>query len=327
MEISTRILQRSMVLSKTIPGCLRAIPLLSPQPGGIMMAEATLDELVAALKLKAIDRFSRWAIEGAQHALTDSQNRLRLNFFSTAMRILFEHVMDALSPEEQVVSAPWFQPERPNGKPTRWQRAIFAVQGGLTEAFVKDELKVDLPPLRQHLLHTVDELSKHVHGRRNTIVRDVGEQDIIVRTTIAAMSAFLDALHDCRAAVLMPIAEALDEAAIDALLSETLLEVDELASHYSLDNVDVEAVTVRRIGSASVTYRVIGSVEVTLQWGSNSDVERGDGAELEQSFPFWCEFELPLDDLWDLDLAEPTYGVDTSEWTDAMKPDECDDKF
>lgn len=291
-----------------------------------MNMEATLDEMVAALRLKAIDRFSRWAIEGAQRALTDRQNPLRLNFFSTAMRILFEHVMDTLSPEDQVVSASWFQSERSDGKPTRWQRAIFAVQGGLAETFVKDELKVDLPPLRRRLLDTVDELSKHVHGRRNTIVRDQGEQDAIARTTVTAMGAFLDALHDCRAAVLTPIVEALDNAAIDALLSETLLDVDELASHYSLDNVDVESIAVHRIGSGSVTYRVTGSVEVTLQWGSNSDVWRGDGAELEQSFPFWCEFELPLDDLWELDLAEPTCGVDTSEWTDAMRPDEYDDR-
>jgi hypothetical protein len=292
-----------------------------------MRMEATADEMIAALRSKAIDRFSRWAIEGAQHALTESQNPLRLNFFSTAMRILFEHVMDTLAPEDQVVRASWFQSERPNGKPTRWQRAIFAVQGGLTEAFVKDELKVDLTPLRRRLLDTVDELSKHVHGRRKTIVRELGEQDAIVRTTVTAMKAFLDALHDCRAAVLTPIAEALDDAAIDALLGETLSSVDELASHYSLNDVDVESTTVHRIGSDSVTYRVSGSIEVTLQWGSNSDVRRGDGAEFEQSFPFWCEFELPLDNLWELDLAEPTYGVDTGEWTDAVKSDEYDDRL
>jgi hypothetical protein len=285
-----------------------------------------LDEALAALKPKAIDRFSRWAVKGAQHALADVQNPLRLNFFSTAMRILFEHIMDTLSPEDQVVHTSWFKPERPDGKPTRWQRATFAVQGGLSEAFVRDELKVDLRPLRQRLLGSVDELSKHVHGRQTTIVREQNEQDAVAQRTVAAMSAFLDALHECRDAVLTPIAETLDEAAIDALLSETLLEVDELASHYSLDEVNVEHVAVHKIAANTITYRVTGSVEVTLQWGSNSDVRRGDGAELEQNFPFQCEFELPLDDLWDLDLAEPTYGVDTREWTDAMGADEYDER-
>lgn len=72
------------------------------------------------------DQFAHCAIEGALHALSDRENPLRLNFFSTAMRILFEHMMDTSSPEDQVVKAPWFSAERDGGKPTRWQRVVFA---------------------------------------------------------------------------------------------------------------------------------------------------------------------------------------------------------
>jgi hypothetical protein len=136
------------------------------------------------------------------------------------------------------------------------------------------------------------------------------------------MLGFLGVMHDCRQAVLEPIAEALDSAAIDALLSETILDVDELASHHSVDEIYVGHVAVKTIGSDTITYHVTGSVGVTLQWGSNSDLRRGDGAELEQSFPFQCEFQVPVDDPWELGLAEPIYGVDTSSWRDAMAPDE-----
>jgi hypothetical protein len=175
---------------------------------------------VAALKSKIIDQFSSWVVEGALRALADNDNPLRLNFFSTAMRILFEHNMDTLSPENQVIKTSWFKSENPEGKPTRWQRVMFAIQGGLSETFVREELKVDLPPLRKRLLDSVNELSKQVHGREQTIIRDQTEQDAVVRRTVAAMGAFLDALHECREAVLTPIAEALDDAAINALLFE-----------------------------------------------------------------------------------------------------------
>lgn len=47
----------------------------------------TLDERVAALRLKINDQFSGWTIEGALRALADNENPLRLNLFSTAMRI------------------------------------------------------------------------------------------------------------------------------------------------------------------------------------------------------------------------------------------------
>ena len=51
--------------------------------------------------------------------------------------------------------------------------------------------------------------------------------------------------------------------------------VDELATHYSVDELYVDSVIVSAIGADKITYRVAGSVEVTLQWGSNSDLRRG----------------------------------------------------
>ena len=125
----------------------------------------------------------------------------------------------------KVAKTSWFKAERVDGKPSRGQRVLFAIQGGLSETFVKDELKVDLPPLRTRLLTAFAELSKHVHGNENTITRGQSEQDIVAERTVAAMGAFLDALRECRDAVLMPIAEALDSAAVDALLSDSMLEV------------------------------------------------------------------------------------------------------
>src|SRR5919106_954629 len=131
-------------------------------------------------------------------------------------------------------------------------------------------------------------------------------------------------VHDCRAAILEPVGEALDDAAVDALLSETILEVDELATHHSVQEVYVDRVVVHSIGSHFITYRATGSVSVVLQWGSNSDLRRGDGAELGQAFPFRCDISTSLDDPWKLDFSETEFGVDTREWREVMKPDAWD---
>ena len=261
-------------------------------------------------------------MEGAKRALADADNPLRLNFFSTAIRILFEHMMDALSPTDQVTQCSWFKPERPNGKPTRGQRITFAIQGGLSEDFVSEKLDIDPAPLREQVLRAVDELSKHVHGRENTIICDPETQKKIAAQTIAAMADFMAQVSDCRAAVLGPIAEALDSAAVDALLSETILEVDELASHHSVDEVYVDKVFVREIGPDTITYEASGTVDVTLQWGSNSDLRNDMGAEAPQSFSFQCLIVVPLDDdPWDLRSAETEYSVDTSSWWNMREAD------
>lgn len=284
--------------------------------------ERMLQERLTSLKSKAPDAFSRLAIDGALHALADRTNPLRLNFFSSAMRVLFEHLMMSLAPVEQVTQCPWFSPQRENGLPTRWQSIIFAIQGGLTDSFTKDKLGVDTAPLRKRLLSAIDKLSKHVHGRADTIVLEIDAQHVEAYAAIQAHNDFLEAYHECRSAIVGPIQQQLDDAAVDALINETILEVDELATHHCLDEVYVDHTSVKAIGPTTITFRAEGSISVTLQWGSNSDLRRGDGAELGEFFPFYCDFEVPLEDPWDLSLAEPIYVVDTSDWHEAMKSDE-----
>lgn len=273
-----------------------------------------MTEKLAALKLKVHDDYSRLVIEGAGIALVHKENPLRLNFFSTAMRMLFEHMMDSLAPCEKVVRCSWFKAERKDGTPTRAQRVLYAIQGGFSSEFVNEQLGVDPQPLAKGLRAAIDKLSRQIHGRENTISKDIAEQDALAEAILDAMTAFLDAVRETRDEVLLPIAAALDSAAVDALMFETIQEIDELSSHYSLDEVNVENTVVHDIGPEKITYRSIGTVAVTLQWGSNSDLRRGDGAELDESFPFQCDIIVPLEYPWDLDSAETVAGVDTSEW-------------
>ncbi len=282
----------------------------------------SLAEKLDALKPKVPDDYSRSVLDGAGFALAHNENPLRLNFFSTAMRMLFEHMMDSLAPRDKVVRCSWFKKEMEDGKATRAQRALYAIQGGFTSEFVNEHLGVDPAPLAKALRSAIDELSKQIHGRENTISTDVAEQDALADGILNAMTAFLDAARETRDEVLRPVQEALDDAAVDAMMFETIQEIDELSSHYSLEEVYVDRTVVHEIGPEAIVYRSTGTVSVTLQWGSNSDLRRGEGAELDQSFPFQCDITLPLDHPWDLDMAEAVAGVDTSEWWDARAPEE-----
>ncbi len=91
---------------------------------------ADTNAVIGRLKTEGIDNHSKKVIGGAERALADRDNPLRLNFFATAMRMLFEHMIDVLSPDADVKNCSWFKSERPNGSPTRAQRIKFAVQGG-----------------------------------------------------------------------------------------------------------------------------------------------------------------------------------------------------
>lgn len=275
---------------------------------------ATLSAELDALKDLATDRFMGDALDSAAKVLRDDTNPLRLNLFAAAIRMLFEHVMGALAPDNEVESCDWYKPEAGQTKPVRRQRIQYWLQGGLSDGFLLSELNIDPSPLRDRLLRAFNDLSKHVHGRSTTVLQSVSEQNAEAGAAIAAVRALLESYHDCRAALIEPLVQSLDEAAVDALISETILSVDELASHHSVDEVCCEHTEVMSIGAHFIHYKASGTVSVTLQFGSNSDMARGDGAELEEGFPFECEFEVPIDDPRDLSNATVTSGVDTSSW-------------
>jgi len=187
---------------------------------------------------------------------------------------------------------------------------------------VRDELGIDPKPLEASLVRAYSQLSKHVHGRAETVVEDEAKQDAEAKDIVTAIADFISGYRDARAQLLDPLAESLDSGAVDALLSETILNVDELASHHSVEDVYVHETKVVSIGAEWVRYRAIGSVDVVLQWGSNSDLRNGDGAESEQTFPFVCTFDVPVERPHDIEDAEVEWGVDTSSWSDLFNDDE-----
>jgi hypothetical protein len=287
---------------------------LSGEKHAVSVRSPSLADRLMVLAPLAPDEFFRITLEGAASVLRDSANPLRLNLFSTAIRMLFEHVMGTLAPDADVEICAWYAPAEGQDKPVRAQRIRYWLQGGLQDDWVKDELGLDAEPLRGRLLKAFNKLSKHVHGRAQTLVRDTQEQEAEAAATVAAVEELLHAYHDCRIALIEPLVEDLDEAAIDDLLAETIQSIDELATHHTIEEIYTAETDVALIGSDFVRYRASDSVSVTLQWGSNSDMRRGDGAEVDESFPFECVFDVPLDDPRDLDRAEVVSGVDTGSW-------------
>ena len=273
-----------------------------------------MNEKLEAVKAVAPDSFCVTCLDSAIKVLADEGNVFRVNFYSTAMRIMYEHLANNLSPTDEVMRAPWFRPAKDDGRPTRKQRLIFAVQGGLSDEFIADDLGIDIGDIHARLVKAIDDLSHHIHARENTIISEVAEQNAIVETTADAMSDFLTLFADCRREIVSVIEETVSDVAIDALLSETIQELDELANHFSIEDIYVEKVRVKRIGADGIIYEAEGTVSVGLQWGSNSDLRNGDGAEMDESFPFSAEITVPLEDMFDVGRGEVVCGVDTSGW-------------
>lgn len=273
--------------------------------------------MIADINKELSEGFEKDLFAAAQKNLEDIHNPLRLNNYSYAIRELTRHVLHRLSPDDNVVRCTWYKNEtgKENGI-TRKQRAYYAVQGGLDDLYVEKTLGLKVKDIHKALIKAINRLSKFTHIEPKVFNLPVEAVEDLVSETTEALYGFLSTIKDCRNLVIDRLWEHIDSAVIDETLKETIIAIDELASHSYIDEVYTDKVEIIEIDHESITFYAEGSIGCELQWGSNSDLRRGDGAVLPQSFPFTCELISTVEDPEDVETVEGSLGVDTSSWTD-----------
>jgi dGTP triphosphohydrolase len=258
----------------------------------------------------------------AHRNLIDSENNLRLNNFAYAMRELMRHVLHRLAPTESVVQCPWYHNEidKPNVV-TRRQRAYFAVQGGLSDEYVQDVLHLETESIHRSLVQAIDGLNKLTHIEKTVFGMSDADVEAHVQATEDAVAALCSEIYCCRQQIIMSLWEQIDGTVIDEALRETLQAIDEITAHYSIEEVYTHRVEIIKIAHDEIVFSATGSIATELQWGSNSDIRRGDGAVLSKSFPFTCYLWSPVDDPTQVEAREDGLLVDTRSWGDGYYDD------
>src|SRR5581483_3789166 len=244
---------------------------------------------------RLVTEFEKALFRAALENLEDKHNPLRFNNFAYACRELVRHILARLAPDEQVLRCSWYKNEtdRNNGI-SRKQRVYYAVQGGLPDGYLKDKLRVTIDEMHFELRAAIDRLHKYTHIEESTYGVSDEVVDSNVEQTLQAVDGLFQAIDESRRALVDKLWQHVDSSVFTATLSETIQAIDELATHHSIDEVHTDKVTVVGIDSDCIYFRAVGSIACELQWGSNSDRRRGDGAVLSQTFPFECDLWSPV---------------------------------
>lgn len=273
--------------------------------------------MITEIEKELCEGFERNLFLAAQKNLAEKSNSLRLNNYSYAMRELTRHVLYRLAPDDYVISCPWYKNETDKEKGvTRKQRAYYAVQGGLENSYVENTLGLEIDDIHSRLVKAINSLSKFTHIEPKVFDLPEADIDTLVNETSESVYGFLATIRDCRKMLIDSLWEHIDSAVIDETLRETIVAIDELATHHFINEVYTDRVEIYEINYESIKFRGYGSIGCELQWGSNSDLRRGDGAVLHQSFPFVCELTSPVDAPEEIECIEDSLGVDTRSWTD-----------
>lgn len=274
-----------------------------------MLAVSTSADPFVALAKMLPDEFSQTLLAGAAASLC-SDNPVRGHNFAATLRELIGHLLHKLAPDELVTKAPWYKTEA--DKPTRRQRATFAVQGGMSDKMV-ESLGLDITDMRNALIGAVDELSKYTHVRADTLLSDQQQIEEFATRAGLAVLEFFRTIEDFRTVLADTALGALGTDIFEKFIESSVDDLDILSTHTQVQSVDVETVDISSIGLAVIQYKVEGMVNVQLVWGSGSDHDRGEGATHSDSFPFSCTVEGSVEK-----LSEFTHvtlpEVDTSSW-------------
>ena len=273
--------------------------------------------LAEKLKPRLANEFQRRLLAATVQSVQEASNPLRLNNFSASFRELFRHVLVEFAPEHNVMATSWFVPDAKNdGKVTRAQKVSYVVHAGLDPAYVEGELGIDVAAERQALLRTIDRLSKFTHVNEEFFGSNPQEVEQHALAVCEALRSFLDCADTARSLLCSRVEERIHEDVVSEVIGDTILSLDEIATHHCIDDVDVHQIEVTSMDHAKIQFIAHGSVGVQLQWGSHSDMRKGDGAVIQDSYPLTCKFYSKVENPEELEIDEDSLCVDTSSWWD-----------
>jgi hypothetical protein len=233
--------------------------------------------------------FQRDVFAATIKSLQQFDNPLRANNFATGLRELSRILLEHLAPDDEVKECAWFKPESQNGKPTRSQRVRYAVQAGLMDDFVLNTLGVDVGKAVKKFTKLIEKFNSLTHINPNTLGMSKTAVEHFKHDSLDVFVLLFKTIDDCRDSVRESLASQASDAITDELISYTVDALDEIATHYTVHGADLEDFDIATMDSQTLIFDAEGYVDCELQYGSDGDVERGDGIRHDDSYPLTCK--------------------------------------
>ena len=259
--------------------------------------------------------FEQDLFKAAVANVDDANNKLRLNNFAYAMRELIRTVLERLAPDDEIVNAPWFEPndkDKPD-KVTRTQRIKYAIQGWLSDEFVVETLGIEHSENDKRLRKSIDTLSKYTHVTPLTFGMSSVDVTKCVLNVLLQMQCFLMDVAEAHAQIRNAAMECIDEEMIEEFYMSTQNDLDIIATHYEVLSYVVTRINTKSQDDDKIILDVSGFVNVRHQYGSDGDMRRGDGFEMKARYPFSSQLIASYKNReGDVHIVDKTMDIDTN---------------
>lgn len=252
-------------------------------------------------------------LEGALNSYRDAGNPLRYVNTGNGLRELFREFLGEVAPDDEVKKAPWFVPDKTskNGV-TRRHRIDYAVFGNLVPGNFPKTFADQADGLAENLPKDIGELSAFTHVTAKILAKNYDKSAPLFAAVMQRFILLVSAIESAKMFIEKDVAYEIQKHLDDVFTGDFFDELDCLSSHtrpQGASDVELSEVT---FDEEWIEFTGSGSVDCDLQWGSDGDVRRGDGAESSKSFPFTFSGKAPIGDLTRIEVDRSSISINTS---------------
>jgi hypothetical protein len=237
--------------------------------------------------------FEKQLFNASINNLLDIYNPLRINNFSFAIRELIYYILEKRAPEEKIKKCLWYEPENKcnpknkSNKPTRRQKIYYLFHQNFPEEFIKsasEEIYKNYKKIEEDLIKRLETLSKFTHIREKVFDISIEEQTKNVKETINVLYEIfknIDKIKTLKDEFIQKISIPI----FNEFISRHFDELDTLATHYYIEDVYIEDFDLVDKNDEHYFLKLEGNVSCQHQFGSDSDVRKGNGDIFSYSYP------------------------------------------
>lgn len=227
----------------------------------------------------------------------NSNSRIRFSNFSYVMRELLDTVLYRLAKDDFVLNAQWYKKEN-DRKVTRKQRLKYIIQGIYNDFYFTTLLNLDIEDRISNLNKFISgTLSKHTHITEEALNYSNEQIESFILDSENTINNFIVIIDDLKKEISNKLLDFLYDSVQQAFLNETYSDLDILSTNTEVEYWDVENISSINIKNSLISGTISGKVYVKLLYGSNRELCIGEGAEIEDAYPFCTTFffEIPTE--------------------------------
>jgi hypothetical protein len=154
--------------------------------------------------------------------------------------------------------------------------------------FVRNTLDVDADDTINKFTKLIKRFNSLTHITPNTFGMGKAAAKKFANESLGVFISLFETIDECHENILERLVTAANDAITDELISYSVDALEEIATHYTVDGSGIEDLEIAKMDCTTLIFDAKGFVDCVLQYGSDGDVERGDGVRHGDSYPLRC---------------------------------------